>query len=144
MLSRWRDDDGSTLLMYPFAVLIVLALGAIAVDGAVLFQAHRQTVDVASGLATDIAGIVDEAAFAEDGTVTIDRARASDVIRFANAVDLAGHPNQLRCSASVSGDPEVVEVVCTGRGQALLLPVAGIGGAMTLRGTATAAADERD
>lgn len=113
------------MLMYPFAILIVFAIGAIAIDAAVLFQAHRQAVDVAAGIATDMAGVLDEAAFAADGTIAIDRERAADVLAYANDVVLAGHPNALRCRAAISSGPEVVEVECSGSGRPLLLPISG-------------------
>lgn len=136
-------EDGSTLLLYPFAVLIVFALGAIAVDAAVLFQAHREAVDVASGVAADIAGVVDEAAFADDGTIRIDRDRAGDVLAFANTVTLDDHPNQLRCGADVAPDGAGVAVTCDGTGRPLLLPIGGDSPLMTFSATVTATADPR-
>lgn len=137
------DEGGSTLLMYPFAILIVFALGAIAIDGAVLFQAHRQAVDVASGLASDISSLVDEQAFADDGTIRIDISRAADVLAFANEVELAGHPNRLWCEADVRSASVAVEVTCTGTGQALLLPIGGSDGGLRFSATSRAVPDER-
>lgn len=153
MLSRLRawgssaagDEDGSTLVLYPFAVLIVFALGGLALDVALFFQAHREAVDVAAGLAGDIAGVVDEAAFAtsSSGTVVIDAARAELLLDLTNQ-DLAGHPHGLRCSASVrSASPATVDVLCTGRADAILLPAGGLLGRFDLRGEATASAIER-
>lgn len=131
------------MLMYPFAILIVFALGAIAIDGAVLFQAHREAVDVASGLASDISSVLDEAAFAADGAIRIDTDRAADVLAFANDVELVDHPNDLTCLADVSAGPVAVEVSCTGVGRALLLPIGGASGGLRFTATARAVPDER-
>lgn len=133
-------EDGSTLVLYPFAVLIVFGLGGIALDFALYFQAHRESVDAAAGLASDIAGIVDEAAFSTTGVVRIDTARAQQVVELTN-LDLAAHPYELSCRAAVrAGAPDTVDVECTGRADAVLLPVAGLLGDMDLRGTAIASA----
>lgn len=138
-----EDETGSTLLLYPFAVLIVFAIGAIAIDAAVLFQAHRQAVDVAAGIASDVAGLVDEATFAEDGSVAIDTDRAADLLDYTNAVQLADHPNDLRCTATVRDDPAAVEVTCTGAGRPLLLPITGGPDGFTLSATSRASPVER-
>lgn len=128
-------------MLYPFAVLIVVALGGIALDFALFFQAHREAVDTAAGLASDIAGIVDEAAFATSttGEVRIDTARADVVVDLVNH-DLASHPYQLVCHPPSYPTPDTVDVECTGRADAILLPAAGLLGDMELRGTATASA----
>lgn len=141
---RWAGgrggEDGSTLVLYPFAVLIVLGLGGLALDFALLFQAHRDAVDVAAGLASDIAAVVDEQAFATAGETRIDLGRAGQLVDLTNA-DLVDHPHGLTCAASVPPTaPTTVEVACTGRAAAILLPAGGISGAIDLRGTATASA----
>jgi len=134
------SEDGSTLVLYPFAVLIVFGLGGLALDFALYFQAHRESVDAAAGLASDIAGIVDEAAFATTGVVRIDTDRAQRVVELTNQ-DLAAHPYGLACRAAVrAGAPDTVDVECTGRADAILLPAAGLLGDMDLHGTATASA----
>ena len=144
--SWWRahaDEEGSTLVLYPFAVLIVLGLGGIALDLALFFQAHRESVDVAAGLAHDIAGVVDEATYATSATVAVDGRRAQLLLDLANR-DLAGHPHGLRCSAAVRpAAPATVDVVCAGTAEPILLPAVGLLGRMDLRGTATATAVAR-
>lgn len=135
-----NGEDGSTLVLYPFAVLIVLGLGGLALDVALYFQAHRQSVDVAAGLASDIAGVVDEAAFAATGEVAIDVDRARLLVDLVNQ-DLAAEPYELSCEAAVrAAEPATVDVACTGRAEAVLLPVGGLLGDMDLHGTATASA----
>lgn len=143
MRAAAADEDGSTLVLYPFAVLVVLGLGGLALDFALFFQAHREAVDVASGLANDIAGVVDEAAFATTGVVQIDTDRARVLLDLANA-DLAGHPSGLQCRATIPpAAPDSVDVACTGRADAVLLPAAGLLGDMQLEGTATASSRQR-
>ena len=146
LLSRLRrsaaSEDGSTLVLYPFAVLIVVALGGLALDFAIFFQAHREAVDTAAGLAGDIAGVVDEATFStsSSGLVQIDEVRGQALVDLVNR-DLADHPYRLTCAAAVRpGDPDTVDVLCSGRADALLLPAAGLLVDMELRGTATASA----
>lgn len=134
---RLAAEEGNTMILYPFALLIVLALGAIALDTAVFFQAHRESVDVAAGLAGDIAGIIDEAEFAASGAVVIDPVRAQRLIDVTN-LDLASHPNHLVCTHMLVGS--TVHVRCVGTGEAILLPVVGLLGDMTLEGRSTASA----
>lgn len=134
------SEDGSTIVLYPFAVLIVLGLGGIALDMALFFQAHRTSVDVAAALAHDIAGVVDEATWATSGSVVIDTRRAQALVELTNR-DLDGHPHGLRCSAAVPpATPATVDVVCVGDAAPVLLPAVGLLGQMELRGSATATA----
>lgn len=139
---RLADEQGSTLLMYPFAVIIVIILGSLAVDTAIVFQAHRQAVDVSAGLASDIAGVVDEAAFATEGAIRIDRARAADILRYTNDTALAGDPSDLRCRiVTITDDPASVTVACAGTASGALLDseFARVG----ITGTATASPTEQ-
>lgn len=136
-----REEDGSTLMMYPFAILVVLMVGGIAVDAAVLFQAHREAVDVSAGLASDIAGVIDEQAFAQEQVVVIDRSRAADVLAFTNGVELAGHPNGLSCTASVDGSD--VAVTCAGTARPILAPLSEGSSLFSFEVTSTATTDAR-
>ena len=135
-----EDETGSTLVLYPFAVLIVLGLGGVALDLALFFQAHRESVDVAAGLAHDIAGVLDEGVFATSGEIVIDTGRAQVLVDLTNG-DLVGHPSGLHCSAAVRpAAPATVDVTCAGTAAPVLLPAVGLLGRMDLRGTATASA----
>lgn len=135
------DEDGSTLMMYPFGILIVFLLGAIAIDAAVLFQARRQAVDVSAGLASDIAAMIDEESFATTGVARVDAARAAAAVDFANTRTLAEDPNRIRCTEAI--DLDEVSVTCSGTGQALLLPLTGASGAMSFTVSSTASLTER-
>ena len=50
-----RRQSGSVLMLFPAAVLVVLILGAIAVDASVAFLAKRELNDASAALANDLA-----------------------------------------------------------------------------------------
>ncbi|HEX2849573.1 MAG TPA: hypothetical protein VHN98_03435 [Acidimicrobiales bacterium] len=68
MTSARSRDDGSVLMLVPAAVLVLLILGAIAVDSAVVFLAERDLSNRTAAAANDIAGsAADEASFYRGG-----------------------------------------------------------------------------
>lgn len=70
---RLHGDDGSSLMLMPVAVLIVLLLGAIAFDLSVVHLAHRDLLDVAESAANDAATeALDQLALRRDGAYRID------------------------------------------------------------------------
>lgn len=62
-------------MLMPAAVLIVIILGALAVDRAVIFGAQRDLVATAQAAANDAAAGVDVGSLREGGTVRLDAAR---------------------------------------------------------------------
>jgi len=68
------DDAGSVLLLMPAAVLIVVVLGAIAVDAAVVYLGERQAADLATSVANDAAALVDEAGLYQRDQVCLSHA----------------------------------------------------------------------
>jgi len=52
---RRQPDRGSTLLLFPAAVLIMMALAAITVDSAIAFMAQRELVNATAAAANDAA-----------------------------------------------------------------------------------------
>jgi Flp pilus assembly protein TadG len=84
-------ERGSVLMLVPAAVLVLVILGAIAVDFSVAYLGQRELTNAASAAANDAATTIaaerfyrgDEAA--PPGTVTIDEDRASQVISRALA-----------------------------------------------------------
>lgn len=79
-----RTDRGSVLMLMPAAVLIMVVLGALAVDRAVIFGAQRDLVATAQAAANDAASL----------SVSIDRLRSDgdieiDVAAIGDAIDLA-------------------------------------------------------
>lgn len=110
---RWRQEDGNTLLLMPVGVLILLVLGAIAVDFAIVYTAQRELANLTAGLANDAAGAVDEGAFFATGEYRIDGARARQVVEFVvatrpdDALDVA-------CPTVALEASDEVRVACVG------------------------------
>lgn len=70
---RLSGDAGSSLILMPVAVLVVLLLGAIAVDLAGVRLAQADLLDVAAGAANDAAtDALDQNALRADGTFVLD------------------------------------------------------------------------
>lgn len=60
----------------PAAVLILVLLGAIAVDASIAFLAHREALNAASAAANDAAGAaLDEKALVDDDEIVLDERR---------------------------------------------------------------------
>ena len=55
MARRHRREDGTTLLLFPAALLIMVALAAMTVDSAIAFLAQRQLVNATAAAANDAA-----------------------------------------------------------------------------------------
>lgn len=138
--TRLRAEDGNTLLLMPAGVLILMVLGAIAADFAIVFQADRELNDVASGLANDAAGLLDEAAFYTGGDIVVDEARVAALVALV-VPQLQDDPLSFACTPAFPG-PRTVEVTCTGRTELLFTP--SVGTAVDLgRVSATARATAR-
>lgn len=68
-------------MLMPAAVLVVVVLGAFAVDAALAFLAQREVANLSAGIANDVAGAaVDDRAFYSHGVVRLDPARAWTVV----------------------------------------------------------------
>ncbi len=69
-------------MMLPAAMMILIVLGAIAVDGAVAFLGHRHLADAAAAAANDAAAqAMDEPLYRATGRFTLDPAKALQVVR---------------------------------------------------------------
>lgn len=74
---RGYGDQGSSLMLMPVAVLVVLLLGAIAFDLSVVQLAHRDLLDIAASAANDAATeALDQTAFRTSGQYVLDPGRA--------------------------------------------------------------------
>ena len=83
-----RGDRGSVLILVPAAVLVLLILGAIAVDSAVVLLAQRELANTTAGVANDIAGAgVSDDAFYADGAVRLDQRAADSRVTAAFGID---------------------------------------------------------
>ncbi|MHB8295883.1 MAG: pilus assembly protein TadG-related protein [Acidimicrobiales bacterium] len=114
-------ERGSTLVLVPVAVLIVMVLGAIAVDSAQVYLGQRQLSDAAAAAAHDAAGAISSSAFYGTGTVMLDPARATAVADQATAAEHLGTGVQLAAPVTVAVSGDQVCVSLTG----VVLPVFG-------------------
>lgn len=104
-----RRERGSVLMLMPAAVLIVLLLGAISVDAAIVYLRQRQALDVAFDAANDAAGAgLDLVAARERGEIAYDPGRVHELA--ARAVEASGVDGLHLVSAVVDGEDVVVTV----------------------------------
>ncbi len=101
-----RPERGSVLMLMPVAVLIVIVLGAIAIDRAVIFGAQRELVQSAQAAANDAAaaGIDVESIRDGAGAPSFDPARVDRII----AASLVGVDDLVERRWYVDGDEIVV------------------------------------
>jgi hypothetical protein len=98
-------------MLMPAGVLIVMVLGAIAVDLSLAFQAERAVAGAAHAAANDAAAAaVDAVAFYGDGTVRIDAERAADVARTSVVLRRDQHLDDLEVTVSILDDGITVRV----------------------------------
>jgi Flp pilus assembly protein TadG len=98
-------------MLLPAGVLIVMVLGAIAVDLSLAFQAERELAGAAHAAADDAAAVaIDEAAFYADGTVRLDADRAEEVARTAVALRRADHLDDVEVAVTLLDDGVTVRV----------------------------------
>jgi Flp pilus assembly protein TadG len=75
-----RSERGSVLILVPAAVLVLVVLGAIAVDSAVAFLGQREVSNAAAAAANDAAGAaLSDSAFYGSGTLVVDPVAARTV-----------------------------------------------------------------
>jgi uncharacterized membrane protein len=96
-----RRERGSVLLLVPAAVLVLVVLGAIAVDSAVVFLGQRELGSAVAAAANDAAAAMADAPFYEAGAVQIDVPRAERVA----AASLAARAST---ELELLGPPEVI------------------------------------
>ena len=108
-------ERGSVLMLVPAGVLVLLMLGAIAVDSAVGFMAQRELSSLAAGVANDVAGAaLSDPSFYEDvGTIRIDPATAAAHAASARANPGIRGVRDLDVQAVVRGDQVCVTAVAT-------------------------------
>jgi len=98
-------------MLVPAAILVLIVLGAIAVDSAVVFLAQRDLANRTAGAANDIAGIaVSDEQFYDGGAIALDSARAEAYVGLAFAP--ARRPSSFSswtATATTDGNHVVVE-----------------------------------
>ncbi|HYD08661.1 MAG TPA: hypothetical protein VEA78_01055 [Acidimicrobiales bacterium] len=116
-----RSERGSVLALLPAAVMIVIVLGAIAVDGSLTFLAERQVANLAASVANDAATQgLDVVQYYEHGTLTLDESLVQAVADDAAAAAVASlsHLDDLVIEVDVI-DASTVAVSVTARTRTL-------------------------
>jgi hypothetical protein len=135
-------ERGSVLLLVPAAVLVLVVLGAIAVDFALAFLGQRELNAAAAAAANDAAGAaLSDAAFysGRHGPVEIDPARAEEVAAAALERRRPGGVEVTSLTVRASGPQVCITVV--GRVPYLFSPIVPGGPrAAVVRGQAVASA----
>ena len=118
-------ERGTALVMVPACMLVVLGLGTVAVDGAVLHAAQRRLIAICAAAADDAAGMVDARAVQFDGSVRLDPAAARRVAlaRLAptRRIGAVAGPTTVAADAG-AGTVDVATTVDVGRLVFRLLP----------------------
>ena len=138
---RAGGDAGSSLLLFPAAVLIVLVLGAIAVDLSAVHLAKRQVLDLAASAANDaVTAGLDQGRFRTTGEYVIDPTLAAEAVEQAVATNEPdGRTTVVR--VEIGPGPGQVTVELTAPAERVFAPaLPGDPGATTVTGTATATA----
>ena len=112
-------------MLMPAGVLIVIVLGALAVDAAILFLGERELADLSAAAANDAATLaLREASFYECGRLELDEQRAAQVAatvaaaRTSDAVTLTGVDVDVRNDL----DPPQVTVAAVGTVRLVFTP----------------------
>lgn len=102
-------------MLVPAGVLVLLMLGAVAVDSAIGFMAQRELSSLAAGVANDVAGaaLSDPAFYEQRGAVRIDPAAAANRAAAARANPGISGIRDLDVRAVVRGDQVCVTAVAT-------------------------------
>jgi hypothetical protein len=110
-----RDNEsgsGRALMLVPAAVLVLVILGAIVVDSAIVFLAHRELNNRAAAAANDAAAVaLQEAAYYDGARVCLDPAVVGEVVDAAFSRDrLPSAVRSAEASAVVAGRTVTVSV----------------------------------
>lgn len=135
-------DRASTLLFFPAALLVVVALASITIDFARIHLARRSTADAAAAAANDAVTVaLDEAALRSTGTYRLAPARVAAVTAASVGHHDLGGLGPIRVRGVRTG-PRSVQVTVQGRvplAFARALPGAPVEVPVLARATATAA-----
>ncbi len=114
MLTGGTTERGSVLVLVPALVLVLLILGAIAVDSAIEYLGHRQLQDFTAGVADQIAAAsLDRGAFYGRGRVVLVESSAAAVATELAPTADTGSLSQVHATATVSPDGQTVTVTAT-------------------------------
>lgn len=141
-----QPERGSTLLLFPAAILIMMALAAMAVDSSISFLAQRELANAAAAAANDAAAqAVSDASFYEQDRIELSAATVEQVAvdRVFSLIDASRHHN-LTVDAqalppAAAGCPWTVRVTASSRVDALFArAIPGAAGRTDVRARASA------
>lgn len=99
---RLASERGSALALVPAAFLVLIVLGALAVDSAIAYQAQQQLHDTLAAAANDaVAAGLDDSAFYRRGDVALQPAAVAEVVCQAVAAADMGRFAHLRVDVAV-------------------------------------------
>ncbi len=141
--ARFSAQDGNTLVLFPAAMLILLALVALSLDAAVAHLAQRRLADLAASVANDATTAMDLDAYYGRGDLTLDASRAA--ARMHEQRVAIGRDRGLEdVSCSVTTNGPVVVATCDAVVRPVVAPVfTTLGDRMHLRAVEAARAAER-
>lgn len=134
------SERGSAMMLMPAAVLVMVVLGALAVDSAIVFLGEREVANAAAAAANDVAGAaIDLDEFYASGAVVLSPQRARQV---ADASVGAGAPDflgDLDVDVDVSPSGDTVQVTVTASVRYIFAPaLPGSSGTAEVQATAIA------
>lgn len=128
-------------MLMPVAVVIVLLLGAVAVDSAIVYLGQRQAYNVAFDAANDAAGAgIDRDVARTTGELVYDPERVRDV---AEAAIAASGVDEVTLVSAAPGSDDGVAVTVETRVRRLFGPAFGAASSETVRITARATGEVR-
>lgn len=106
--SRIRGDDGSSQILMPVGVLVVLLLGAIAFDLSWVYQAQRELTDAAASAANDAVTYGLSPSSLRDGSGgRLDVRRVEDAVDRSLAIHHLSGIDPARTTIAFAGPDEV-------------------------------------
>ena len=115
-------DGGTALMLMPAGVLIVIILGALAVDSAILFLGERELADLTAAAANDAATVaLDEETFYRCGRLRLNDDEAAEVAETVAAARASDAVTDVAVSAQVDNRVSPPEVTVTATGTVRLV-----------------------
>ena len=93
------DERGSTLVLMPVGIIILLLLASVAIDFSLALHEQRELLNAASAAANDAATFgLDADAFRSNSTLSLDAARVDEAVRRSLASRQGGEAGQTQHS----------------------------------------------
>lgn len=140
------EERGSALMLMPAAVLVIIVLSAIAVDGALAFMGRRELSAAAAAAANDavVAALSERGFYEACGDLSLDAAAAQRVAERTFALRASDAYSLEAVEAAVGVAPEggaQVRVEATGTVERVFTPALRGGGAQRVRAAGEAVAE---